>query len=65
MQDLDGGGEVVGCDEIDADTVLTSVEHELWGEDVVVMVGDDEDLDEAEEEVEEEHTDLGDTEGIL
>jgi len=60
---LDGA---VGCVETDADTVLTSTADEFWGEDdVVVMLEDDIELDDAEQEVEEEQVDVGDTEGIL
>ena len=50
---------------IDADTVLTSVEDEFWVDDDVVMLEADDEMDEAEQDVEEEHTDLGDTDGIL
>lgn len=65
-QALDGGGEVVGRDDIDTDTVLTSVDAELGGDDVIVIVGEDDELDEVEdEEVEEDVPNLGDTDGIL
>jgi len=61
VEDLDDGREVLGC----ADTVLTSTEAELWGDDVVVMLDEDDEQDETEEDVDEEQPDLGDTDGIL
>ena len=52
------------CAEIDAGPLLTSTGFELWGDDVVVIFDDDE-QDVTDEDVEEEHPDLGDTDGIL
>ena len=65
MHGLHEGEDVVGYMGIDADTVLTSVEDEFWVDDDVVMLEADDEMDEAEQDVEEEHTDLGDTDGIL
>lgn len=66
LVELLGLDEAVGCVETDADTILTSTADEFWGDDdVVVMLEDDIELDEAEQEVEEEQVDVGDTEGIL
>ena len=63
--DLEADGGVLGCERIDPETALTSVDDGAWDGDVVVvmLVGDE--LEEVDEEIEEEQLELGDEQATL